>query len=121
MKKFKIVDFWINIALLIISIIIPILWHHSGISGYFIVGAWQLISTFVHILSPTFTIGKARKIYHIMLIIVTSSILIALPFGAIISVLYSLLFVAPFMAIYYTVLCSEETFTKMKRPLDQLK
>jgi hypothetical protein len=36
-------------------------------------------------------------------------------------VMITLLFAAPFMAIYYTWLCYDEVYVKMQRPLAALK
>ncbi len=124
MRKFKIIDVWINILLIVIFSIVT--WisrdnYRMAVLSYFIVGGWQIISMLVHILHPTFKITTARSIYQYTLIIVTVLVLLSIPFDMVLLALYLLLIVSPFMAIYYTYVCYRETYVKMKRPMDQLK
>ena len=71
MRQFKIIDFWINIGLIVSSFIISILegtadfLHNGFLIGYFIAGGWQIISMLVHAYSRCFTYKwGARYIYH---------------------------------------------------------
>jgi hypothetical protein len=115
MKKFKIIDFWISIVLIMIFTMVSIInGDFTFLIGYLVVGAWQVISMIVHIYAGLF-IHKAgaRYIYHWITLIA----LITIPIGSYLI----LLFTAPFMAVYYTYLCYRETYVKMKRPLSILK
>ncbi|MGG9960244.1 hypothetical protein [Ferruginibacter sp. SUN106] len=119
MKQFKIIDFWVNTGLIISSVIISILerkedfLHNYFFAGYFIVGGWQVISMLVHVFNRCFTARwTARYIYHW----ITFIAIVTMP-GS----FWVLLYAAPFMAVYYTYLCYQETYVKMKRPLSILK
>lgn len=120
MKQFKIIDFWVSTGLIISGIIISIIegregfLHNYFLAGYFIVGAWQIISMVVHAINHCFTVkGGARYFYHW----ITFIAMITFPFGS----FWILFFTAPFMAVYYTYLCYKETYVKMQRPLALLK
>ena len=119
MKRFKLIDFWINIGLIISTVTISILkgeenfFHNSFLMGYFIVGGWQVISMLVHVYNRCFTKKwGARYIYHWVAFIAV----ITIP-GS----FWILLYIAPFMAAYYTYVCYRETFVKMQRPIALLK
>jgi len=119
MKQFKIIDFWINIGLILSSVIISFLeksedfLHNGFLLGYFIVGGWQVISMLAHAYNRCFTSRwGARYIYHW----ITFIAVITMP-GS----FWVLLYAAPFMAIYYTYLCYKEVYIKMQRPLALLK
>ncbi len=115
MKKFKIIDLSINIALILgFGIYWLIKQDNSFFLAYFVVGGWQLISIMIHAHQKIFTFKKgSRYIYHW----VTLICLATLPLGS----FWILLFTAPFMAIYYTYLCYHEVYVKMQRPLAGLK
>ena len=118
MKTFKIIDVWTSIGLIISFAILAIVDGNGAIvndkllTGYFVVGGWQVISMLVHAISRTFTYG-ARYIYHW----VTLISVVTIPVGS----FWILLFTAPFMAVFYTWICYREVYIKMKRPLDILK
>ena len=121
-KKFKLIDCWVSAALITIFIVLSLsacikteaLLNDTVLAGYFVVGSWQAVSMIVHTIKQSFTRkGSARLIYHITTLIS----IITIPAGS----FWVLLFAAPFMAIYYTYLCFDETYNKMKRPLAPLK
>lgn len=116
MKQFKIIDFWVNILLIIgFAIISLIEKNFTFIYGYFIVGGWQVISMIIHRINKLIIpISKTRKVYHWI-----TGFSIAGMFTLVF--FYVLLFAAPIMAIFYTCLCGNEVFAKAKRPLAQLK
>ncbi len=121
MKTFKIVDFWVSVLLILSFAIISIpacigrgLLNETLLTGYFVVGGWQVISMIVHVITGYYTQKwGARFIYSWISLIA----IITMPGGS----FWVLIFAAPFMAIYYTWLCYEETFIKMKRPMELLK
>ncbi|MBK7882769.1 MAG: hypothetical protein IPJ81_02240 [Chitinophagaceae bacterium] len=136
MKKFKIMDMWISIILIIFSITRSIIFYDRFlgpyflhvkddiIQGYFIVGGWQVISMLVHTFKKWFTIKGNKRFYYqiiVLTIILISILLIVFKSDGIAFMLFFLLAVTPFMAIYYTYICYHEIYIKMKRPLDQLK
>lgn len=129
MKKFKIVDCWVSAILITGSFIYGFISRNFNfIAGYFIVGGWQLISIATHYLTDTF-IGKARNNYTKLIGWATVSLfslfIVALAweplYGLLLIALLLVLIISPLMAIYYTYLCFEETYMKMKRPLALLK
>ena len=115
MKKFKIIDTAISIALILFFCVYQLAKQDdSFFIGYFVVGSWQVISMLVHIFTGTFTYKSgARNWYHW----VTLISIVTMPIGSFLI----LLFTAPFMAVYYTWICYHEVTVKMKRPLAVLK
>ncbi len=114
MKKFKQVDLLINIILISGFLIVSLIKQDmTFMTGYFVVGGWQVISMIVHAWNHWFTHKGARYYYHW----ITFISLITMPVGS----FWLLLFVAPVMAVYYTWICYNEVYVKMQRPLAQLK
>jgi hypothetical protein len=121
MKKFKVFDVWFNVGLIVIFTITTILSASDFLDddlfflGYFIVGGWQVISMIVHLINKQDLLFnyQSRIVYNWITLIS----IISMPFGG----FWILFFIAPFMAIFYTILCYRETYIKMKRPLDDLK
>lgn len=129
MKKFKLIDCWMSTILITGSFVYGFTSRDfSFIRGYFVVGVWQLISIITHYLTNTF-IGRSRNNYTKIIAWIAISLLIIAVisqaweefYGLMMFELFLLLIVAPIMAIYYTRLCFEETYVKMKRPLALLK
>ena len=113
MKSFKTYDLWISVGLIFSFTILSIIDTPVLFAGYFIVGGWQVISMLVHAYNRCFTNRwGARYIYHW----ITFIAVVTMP-GS----FWALLYVAPFMALYYVYLCYNEVYVKMKRPLDLLK
>ena len=124
MKKFKTLDVWVSIGLMIAYTVYSLLRLDSTfLCGYFIVGAWQIISMIVHTWKGWFTNkGGARIVYHgtvaVLLILALVGMFV---YPMLYLELFFLLFAAPFMAVYYTRICYQEVYTKMQRPLALLK
>ena len=104
MKHFKLVDILINIALMG-----WFLTHHwrrdpdALLTAYFTIGGWQVISMIVHEAHKWFTVKyNTRYLYHRISLLSV----ITIPLGS----FWILGFTAPFMAIFYTVLCIVEYF-----------
>lgn len=114
MKQFKKADAWISVILILGSIVVSsIVQGYSFIGCYIIVGAWQVISMLVHFCKRWFTEKSGiRTVYHI----ITLLALVSFPLS-----MYVLLFIAPFMALFYTILCFDEVYHKMRRPMSQLR
>lgn len=119
MKQFKIIDCWVSTGLIISFVIIAILEGTTNflsdgfLTGYFVVGAWQVFSMLVHVYNRCFTYkGGTRYVYHWITLIA----LITIPAS-----FWVLFIAAPFMAAFYTLLCYRETYIKMRRPLALLK
>lgn len=77
--------------------------------GYFLVGGWQIISVIVHFFYESPYKKKMRRIYLITLGILILVLLLSLPIGGIVIIMFSLLFFSPVMAVYYLVTCIRET------------
>jgi hypothetical protein len=121
MKKFKKIDVWVSVVLISIFlfwIFIDIIrdedWRMTILYSFFVVGGWHIISMIVHTVTR-FYIGweGVRILYHIFSLV----LLLTIPLGSV----WILAFAAPFMALFYTYMCYDETYVKMKRPLDILK
>lgn len=114
MKSFKIADVCISTAMIITFFVLSIIDAQYILVGYLVVGSWQVISMIVHTANRCFTAKSGiRNIYHW----ITFISLITFPLGS----FWILAFAAPFMAVFYTVICYDETFRKMRRPLSLLK
>ncbi len=116
MKKFKLFDCWINISLFAVFLIYALVTLDGGIllTGYFVIGGWQVLSMAIHEYKGWFTEKKStRRSYHWITLIS----IITLPVGSFIILLFS----APVMAAYYSWLCYDELYVKMQRPLNLLK
>ncbi len=115
MKKFKKMDTWVSIILITgfaVSSIVNM--DNTFLTGYFVVGGWQVISMLVHVYYRSFTQQKGKRyVYHWITLIA----LLTMPLGSFII----LLFTAPLMAVYYTWLCYEEVQKMHQRPLALLK
>jgi hypothetical protein len=115
MRNFKKTDAWISIMLIAgFGIASLINRDYTFLTGYFIIGGWQIISMLVHAFNKCFTQKKgARYAYHW----ITFISLITMPVGS----FWILLIIAPFMAVYYTWLCFDEVRKMNIRPLAVLK
>lgn len=115
MKKFKTIDFYISVVLIVFFVILSLIKMKSTFFvGYFVVGAWQVISMIIHVIKKWFIQrGGVRYVYHWITLVAV----LTMPIGS----FWILLFIAPFMAVFYAWICYKEVFVKMVRPLDQLK
>ncbi len=124
MKKFKIIDCWISVALIIVALVYGVFQRDFHfLYGYFVVGAWQCFSMILHTWNGWFTNNSgARKNYHRAVAGILVLALAGMLYYPVLYVeLYLLLFAAPVMALYYTRLCYIEVYVKMQRPLALLK
>lgn len=112
MKTFKLVDAWINVGLIIFFLVSTIINDSMAqlFRAYFITGGWQVISMVVHELNGWFCRRNSiRRIYHL----VSLTCIVTMPMGSFLI----LFFIAPLMAVFYTWLCLDEVYVKMKRPV----
>jgi len=122
MKTFKKIDAYVSVSLILFFIFwIPFnLKSGNGLIdgalflSYYVIGGWQVISMLVHAITGTFVYGGGiRYIYHW----ITFIAVVTMPAGSV----WILIFTAPFMAVFYTWLCFQEVYVKMRRPLSYLK
>ncbi|MBL7702581.1 MAG: hypothetical protein JNM14_10035 [Ferruginibacter sp.] len=124
MKKFKTMDAWISTILIISFTIISLInLDYTFLIGYIVVGAWQVISMIVHAVNGWFTESDSKRyIYHWIVVITLMIMLLGFAiYPILIYLLFILLFVSPFMALYYTWLCFDEVRKMNERPLALLK
>jgi len=124
MKRFKKIDVWISVGLILASVIWAcVCAGHDFLAGYFVVGACQLISMILHAANGWFSEkGSSRYYYHIAVACILGIALIGMViYTVLFIILLFLLFFAPVMAIWYTCMCYNETYIKMQRPLSLLK
>jgi hypothetical protein len=115
MGKFKKMDAWTSVMLIMIFCLICLINQEltTLFVAYFVVGGWQVISMLAHLFNRRYLeTSTARSVYHGITLISV----VTMP-GS----FYILLFVAPFMAIFYTWLCFSEVKKMNQRPLDLLK
>ena len=124
MKKFKQIDLFLSIALIIASLVYGILsTDFKFIAGYFVVGGWQIISMLVHQVNHWFTgKGSSRLLYHntVAVLIAATVVSLLVPLFTV-ALLFLMLFATPVMAIMYSLICYDELSVKMQRPLALLK
>ena len=120
MKKFKKVDVGISTVLIIFFLTVCISkYDESGyfnvlLTGYFVVGGWQVISMLVHIFyRRSLTLSATRSVYHLITLISLAT----MPLGS----FWILVVTAPFMAVFYAWLCFDEVRKMSQRPLAMLK
>ena len=115
MKKFKEIDAWISSILIIVFLVATLIkGDYTFIIGYLFIGGWQVISMLAHAYCHSFTEkGSIRRNYHW----ITFISLITMPIGS----FWILLFIAPFMAVFYAWLCYDEVRKMNQRPIDILK
>lgn len=120
MKNFKIIDFIIQIFL-IVSLLVKSLIDSDKtfLYAYCIIGGWQVLSMMVHQYNRWYTNNLSRRYYYHR---ITMGVILTMAFAYLIPIFfifwYLMLFAAPIMAIYYTAICYREVFYPVKRPLD---
>ena len=124
MKKFKKIDCYISILLIAgFTVMSFVNMDSTFIIGYFVVGGWQVLSILIHAVLGWFTTPYTRRyVYQFIVLGIVILALSGLVFEFLLVLLaFPLLFVAPFLAMYYTWICYYELNTIMKRPLAYLK
>lgn len=122
MKTFKLIDCWIQIIIISICLVLSVVQVLPFYYAYFIVGGAQLLSMLIHEAMHSFTLrGSARRKYHTVVYVIVVSMISSIWLEPFLFIFVLLLFVAPFMAVYYVSLCYREVYVYMKRPLSILK
>ena len=108
MKSFKLFDLWIQAALTALTVVYILTTSvENFILLYFFIGGWQVISTLVHLTyEGQYTAAKDRKYYQTTLVVTIVLAVISLPFWIFFG--FALLFVSPFMAVWYWSICYHE-------------
>lgn len=146
MRKFKIIDTIINILLIVGCSLWILISEYDAFKkliakrfsiwvivneddffkkitiSYFVIGGWQVISMIVHAIKKSFCEAWSKRyIYHVITLVLIIIMLLGLLIYPLLFIYLILMYIAPFLAIYYTYLCYQETFIKPKRPMDLLK
>ncbi len=111
MKTFKIFDVALQLAAIPGSLFYYFVSHHSDalFGAYFLVGGLQVVSMLVHFATRNVYKHTARAYYHWTTLV---TVLLMPTFV----IFYLLLFLAPFMAVFYFTLCIAETKRYFTRP-----
>lgn len=119
MKTFKKADLIFQVALIVTFTILVLLKVVNIVTAYFVVGSIQVLSMLIHAVTKRNTRkGSKRYYYHRITAIIISVAALSCVTPLIFIALYSLLFFAPFMAIYYVWICFYEVSHAAKRPLE---
>ena len=108
MKTFKTLDFALQTTVLLGA---AVYWaiHRDLIYAYFSVGGAQAASMIVHFFTGNVHAETARSAYHWVSLVAVASMFVVVGF-------WILLFMAPFMALFYWWLCLTETVRVWERP-----
>lgn len=124
MKNFKKMDAWISVILIAAFTILPWIKNlNLFLAGYLVVGGWQLISMIIHAIDGRFAKRDSQRYwYHWTVAITGLAVISGFIFQPLLLlILYALLFVSPFMAVFYTWLCFKEVKKMNQRPLALLR
>ncbi|MGB4935385.1 MAG: hypothetical protein WBO30_00105 [Ferruginibacter sp.] len=120
MKKFKKTDVVVSTVLILFFLTACLVnYDRSGyfellLTGYFVVGGWQVISMLVHIAyRKSLPMSATRIMYQVISLIA----LVTMPLGS----FWLLAVASPFMAVFYAGLCFKEVREMNTRPLAILK
>lgn len=113
MKAFKTIDYVGQLVLITVGVFSIAIFgfrydRGPGISTYFLVGGWQVLSVLIHLFLKNVPKVNLRKIYHVLLIV---TLVIGIPClfsDAIIYYLVAVLIWSPVLAIIYVVCCYKE-------------
>jgi hypothetical protein len=111
MKKFKEIDCWISVSLLLIFGVISLATQSFVylIRSYFIIGGWQVISMVVHTLNRWFMKrGGARSNYHWFVLSILGIVLLSFFLQPLLFIFVILLVGSPVLALIYTKICFDE-------------
>jgi hypothetical protein len=122
MKTLKLMDFWLQIILIVVCLLLVILGSLDPLSGYFIVGGFQLIGMLIHEITKSFIPkNSARRVYQNIVYVIVGFMLLAPLLNVFGIIFIRMTYAAPLMAVYYVRICYKETYNYFKRPLSVLK
>lgn len=131
MKTYKLIDLWGNLAIILPIIMVSIYRIDASVLFvfYWLIGGWHLLSCIVHfVLKPKYIASPLRKVYEAILLMIIFLVVICWGFEALQvdnPLWYALalggIFISPFLAIFYVILCYKEVYTYNVRPLSILK
>jgi hypothetical protein len=122
MKTFKLIDYWLQITAISLSLLLFVAGIIPFYYAYFIVGGIQLLSMLVHEAAHFFVSAHtARRKYHNIAYIIVACMILGTWIAPFLYIFFPMFFLAPFMAAYYLRMCYKETYMYLKRPLSILK
>ena len=110
MKRIKEIEVYSNIVLYSILLLLVLLQKIFFVYTYFIIGGWQVLGMFIHIVNGWFMQKKgARKKYQWAILIIGLLFLPALAAPPLLMILlYIMLLISPLLAICYISICMNE-------------
>lgn len=128
MKTIKLADLLTNLVLILGGTLYYIQQKGDSFMGvYVLVGGWQLLSMFTHIImKDQYTPSVHRRIYQFAILILfilgmISLFLVIFDSLLILLFLYLMMFIPLVLAPYYTLICLEEYKTLRRREFIHLK
>jgi hypothetical protein len=122
MRTFKLINCWLQIIVIAVTLGLMIILPLDFFYAYFIVGGIQFLSMLIHEAIAIFTSsGTTRRRYHNIVYVVVLCMVAGIWLPPFWLIYIPLLFLPPFMAAYYSWLCYRETYVYIKRPLSILK
>jgi hypothetical protein len=113
MKTLKTIDYAVQLVFMVIAVVVistfSLRFEGPGLTMYFFVGGWQVLSVLAHLLVDAQYKIPLRNVYLYILCIVIIAGLVSLLTDFIIEYLIGLIFLSPAMAILYVVCCIRET------------
>lgn len=116
-KIYKLIDLRVQASLIVACTVYTFINISFLFYAYFIVGGWLLLSCMVHGLF--FPAGRSRSLYLRVLLWLSIGGILAIPAWPVYG--FILLFVSPFLAIWYGVICYRENRFLNHRMLVHLK
>lgn len=114
MKKIKQLDLSLQIMAIVVAIIVSVVKNVGDIAFdfiyfYFIVGGLQLISFFGHLAAGAkIGLTPGRRMYGFFLIVLPAFLVFCMGTELLFLALYGLLFISPFAALLYLIMCYNE-------------
>ena len=123
MELFKKLDFWIQLVLIVVCAPLAIAQVMFFPYAYFVVGGWQVFSVLIHLLQRQSYFPANGRRYYCGTLIGVALIGIAALFSNDLGIFYlfGLLFVSPFLAIWYMTICHTENKTLEHKAYAHLK
>jgi hypothetical protein len=121
MKAFKIADCVGQVLLIGLgAFVILMMGIDESFGLYLVVGGWQLLSMFIHLVAGKYYVSDIRKGYHgLLLLTVVAGIICAIIGGeALLAYMIGMLIWSPVLAIVYLIASIKETKRLMVQPVN---
>ncbi len=109
MKTIKTIDCWVNIGLMVGSVIAVLVNQTNLLKAYFVVGGWQLLSMITHTINGWFMKkGGARNVFQWVVVSILILVLLSQAITPFLLIFFILLMGSPVLALIYTKICYDE-------------